>query len=161
WEGDHVGVGSSPTDMTPPFGMDNTFDTLVLPDGRFLYSVRENVSIGGETCNFWTAQRDPRTDKPLGKPRQLTHWTGFCMSDLTATEDGKRLAFLEWSGHPALYVADLDSGGTRITNERHFTGIDSSEMWADWTRDSKSLIFLSNRGGRPGIYRQPLNQDTS
>lgn len=57
-------------------------------------------------------------------------------------------------------MADLHAGGTRITNERHLTGIESSEMWADWTPDSKSLIFSSNRSGRPGIYRQPLAADS-
>ena len=161
WKKDHIAAGSTGTDVTPSFGMDNTNDVEVLPDGRFLYSVRDAGTIGSRTCNFWTAQRDPETDKPLGKPRQLTHWTGFCMSDVSFSNDGKRLAFLEWSGHPALYVADFDAGGTRIANERHFTESESTELWTDWTRDSKSLIFLSNRSGRPGIYRQSLDSDSS
>jgi eukaryotic-like serine/threonine-protein kinase len=160
WEKDHIAVDSSATDITPPFGMYKTLDASVLPDGRFIYSVRDAGSIGSETCNFWTAQRDPQTDKPIGKPRQLTHWTGFCMSDISFSEDGKRLAFKAWSGHPALYVADLHAGGIGITNERHFTGSESSEVWADWTTDSKSLIFLSNRSGRPAIYKQALDSDS-
>jgi hypothetical protein len=123
--------------------------------------VLDTGSIGSESCNFWTVQQDPQTGKPSGKPKQLTHWTGFCMSDVSVTRDGKRLAFLQWSGHPALYVADLEAGRTRIANERHFTGSESTELWADWTRDSKSLIFLSNRSGRPGIYRQALDSDSA
>jgi Tol biopolymer transport system component len=83
------------------------------------------------------------------------------MSDASFSQDGKRLTFLQWSGHSALYVADLHARGTHITNERHFTGSESAEFWADWTRDSKSLIFLSNRTGRPGIYRQALDADSS
>jgi Tol biopolymer transport system component len=82
------------------------------------------------------------------------------MSDVSFSNDGKRLAFLQWSGHPALYVGDLDAGGTRIANERHFTGSESSELWADWTPDGKSLVFLSNRSGLPGIYRQALDSDS-
>jgi eukaryotic-like serine/threonine-protein kinase len=158
WENGRIVAGSSPTDITPSFGMDNTNDIAVLPDGRSLYSVRDGGSIGSETCNFWSQQRDPRTDKPLGKPRQLTHWTGFCMSDSSVTNDGKRLAFLEWSGHPALYVANFQTD--RITDERHFTESESSELWVDWTPDSRSLIFLSNRSGRPGIYRQSLDAES-
>jgi Tol biopolymer transport system component len=161
WQKDRIAASSAGTDITPPFGMDNTNDVAALPDGRFLYSVRDAGTIGSESCNFWTVQGDPETDKPIGKPRQLTHWTGFCMSDVSVTKDGKYLAFQQWSGHPALYVADLDAGGTRIVNERHFTGSESAELWADWTRDSKSLIFLSNRSGRLGIYRQVLDADTS
>jgi len=159
WEKDHIATGSTGTDITPPFGMDDTNDVSALPDGKLLFSVRDAGTIGSRTCNFWTVQLDPQTGKPLGKPRQLTHWTGFCMSDVSVSNDGKRLAFLQWSGHPALYVADLDAGETRIANERHFTGSESSELWADWTRDSKSLIFLSNRSGLPGIYRQALDSD--
>lgn len=83
------------------------------------------------------------------------------MSDASVTKNGKRLAFLEWSGHPALYVADLEGGGTHIANERHLTGSESTELWTDWTRDSKSLIFWSNRSGRPGIYRQALDSDSA
>ena len=29
------------------------------------------------SCNFWTTKLDP-AGKPLEKPKQLTHWTGFC-----------------------------------------------------------------------------------
>lgn len=158
WEKDHVPVDGSAMDITPVFGMDNTFDVAALPDRRFPYSVRGSGSIGNETCNFWTTQYDPKTYRPLGKPRQLTHWTGFCMSEVSLTKDGKRLAFLQRSGHPVLYVADLHAGGTRITNERHFTGSASDEVWADWTPDSKALIFVSNRTGRAAIYRQPLTE---
>jgi Tol biopolymer transport system component len=156
WEKDHVPADASATDITPVFGMDNTADSPALPDGRFLYSVKGSGSIGNETCNFWTTQYDPKTYRPLDKPRQLTHWTGFCMYDVSVTKDGKRLAFLQGSKHPALYVADLHAGETRITNERHFTGSGSDELWADWSPDSKALIFVSNRTGRAAIYRQLL-----
>jgi Tol biopolymer transport system component len=161
WEKSNGAAGWLPTDITPVFGMDNTFAVAALPDGRFLYSVRGSGSIGSETCNFWTVQYDPKTYKPLGKPRQLTHWTAFCMSDVSVTRDGKRLAFLQWSSHPALYMADLHAGGTRITNERHFTGSESNELWADWTADSSALIFVSNRSGRAAIYKQALTEENS
>jgi WD40-like Beta Propeller Repeat len=82
------------------------------------------------------------------------------MSDVSLSRDGKRVAFKRWSDHPALHVADLHAGGTRITNERDFTGSESNELWADWTPDSKALIFVSNRTGRAAIYRQALIADT-
>ncbi len=160
WEKDRIRAGSTATDVTPSFGMEDANDISALPDGRLIVSVRDAGTIGSRACNFWIVQLDPKTGKPSGKPRQLTRWTGFCMSDTSVTADGKRLAFLQWSGHPALYVADLHAGGTRITNGRHFTGNESTELWADWTRDSETLIFLSSRSGRPGIYKQALDSDT-
>jgi hypothetical protein len=82
------------------------------------------------------------------------------MSDVSLSRDGKRVAFKRWSDHMALHVADLHAGGTQITNERDFTGSESNELWADWTTDSKGLIFVSNRTGRAAIYRQALIADT-
>ena len=158
WVGDHIPEGSTPTDLSLPFGLDDTFDASELPGDRFIFSVGEGGSIGNPTCNFWTARRDPHSGKVVDKPRQLTHWTGFCMSEISVTKDGKRLAFLEWSGHPALYVADLQHGGSHIINERHFTESEGNEQWADWTPDSKSLIFWSNRSGHPAIYTQRLDE---
>ena len=160
WHKDHVPADRPEADITPVFGMHNTFDIAALPDGRFLYSVRGSGTIGNETCNFWTTEYDAKTYRPLVEPRQLTHWTGFCMSDVSVTRDGKRAAFNRWSDHPALHVADLNAGGTRITSERDFTGSESNELWTDWTPDSKALIFVSNRTGRAAIYKQALIADT-
>ena len=82
------------------------------------------------------------------------------MSLLSAARDGKRLAFLQWSGHATLYVADLEAGGTRMAHERHLTLSESSDFLSDWSPDSKSVIFWSNRDGDNAIYRQRLDEDT-
>jgi Tol biopolymer transport system component len=62
--------------------------------------------------------------------------------------------------HATIYVADLDADGARIGNPTHFTLTESRDLLADWTQDSKAMIFLSNRTGRAGIYKQFLNSDT-
>lgn len=151
---------SSVYDIEPLFDSKSVYDGLELPDGRTIFSVKETGTVGGETCNFWIVRVDPRTGQPIEKPRQLTHWTGFCMSVISATKDGKRLAFLQWSGHATLYVADLRAGGTRMDHERHLTLNESSDFFGDWTPDSKSIVFWSNRDGQNGIYRQRLDDDT-
>jgi eukaryotic-like serine/threonine-protein kinase len=150
---------SSAYDIEPLFDSRNAYDGLELPDGRTIFSVKETGTIGGETCNFWVVRVDPRTGQPIEKPRQLTHWTGFCMSVISATKDGKRLAFLQWSGHATLYVADLKASGTRMDHERHLTLSESSDFFGDWTPDSKSIVFWSNRDGQNAIYRQRLDDD--
>jgi Tol biopolymer transport system component len=82
------------------------------------------------------------------------------MSVISATKDGKRLAFLQWSGHATLYVADLKASGTRMDHERHLTLSESSDFFGDWTPDSKSIVFWSNRDGQNAIYRRRLDDDT-
>ncbi|HEU5403449.1 MAG TPA: protein kinase, partial [Terriglobales bacterium] len=62
-----------------------------LADGRLIYSKAEPEVIGGEICNFWELWLDRRTGNPVGKPKRITSWSGFCMSDLSITADARKL----------------------------------------------------------------------
>jgi eukaryotic-like serine/threonine-protein kinase len=136
-----------------------TENVLLLPDGRNLFGRVEPGSIL-HSCNFWLARNDLRSGKLIEKPRRLTNWAGFCMNPTSATADGKKIAFLQYFGHPTVYVADLESGGKRISSPRHFTQTETW-TWPDgWTPDSEWLIFHSAGGGRQEIYRQSLNGDS-
>ncbi|HEU5403366.1 MAG TPA: protein kinase [Terriglobales bacterium] len=130
-----------------------------LADGRLIYAKNEEQAIGN-ISNLWTMRLDERTGEPLQKPRQLTNWTGFETASITGTKDGKRLAFLQSAFHASVYVADLEADGERIRNPTHFTLTESVDLLADWTQDSKAIIFFSNRTGRVGIYKQSLEDDT-
>jgi len=70
--------------------------------------------------------------------------------------DGKRLAFvLSRDGNPEIYVMDMDSKQMRrVTN--HYA-IDTEPTWLD----NNTLVFTSDRGGRPQIYKQNLNNGTT
>ena len=137
----------------------NLRDFLWLPDGRFLYSVEEAGSVFGNSCNFWIVPIDPRTGQLSEKPRQLRNWPDTCLSQMSVTADGQRLAFLKWSSSGTSYVADLASGGTRLLNLRHFPTTESSDALADWMTDGKSLVLVSNRSGRFGLYKQGADTD--
>jgi eukaryotic-like serine/threonine-protein kinase len=131
---------------------------LSLPDGRAILSVTEEGTMGN-TCNFWIQEKSSNTGKTSA--RRLTNWTGFCMDPTSVTADGKKLAYLQYSGHPTVYLADLEADETRISNERHFTLNESRDVLADWTVDGKSIIFWSDRNGQVGIYKQRLDGDTA
>jgi len=126
-----------------------------LPDGRLLYSVRQAER--QDTCNYWTMRLDPRTGHLIEEPKQLTNWSGACMSSGSVTADGKRLAFLKWKPHMTSYIAELTRGGTGITNLRHFPLSESSDGITNWIRDSRSVILVSDRTGLFGLYKQSLN----
>jgi len=161
WEGDHLGKEIPRNPTVPLFGTEEVLDGAELPDGRIISSVKDGRS-GSNICNFWTTHVDPRTGSPIDKPVRLTHWPGFCMSQISFTADGKRLAFLEWASHShtTVDVAQLHDGATRITNLHHFTLSDSADWPCDWTPDSNTLIFHSNRDGHGAIYKQSLNADS-
>jgi len=141
-------------------------DFAWLPDGRLIYQVAEPGSgfegarSRQDKCNFWTMRLDAHTGTPLGKPKQLTNWTGFCNSvTANATADGQRIAFLRTANDWTVYLGDLEAGGTRIRNLRHFTLDESTDFLQDWTNDSRNVIFTSNRTGQFSIYKQSLDDD--
>jgi serine/threonine protein kinase len=156
--------GPSVTVLTPAETKQTRGDFSWLPDGRLIYQIAdpgsglEGVRSLQDTCNFWTMRLDVHTGKPLAKPKQLTNWTGFCTSNTAnVTADGKGLAFLRTATEWRVYVADLEAGGTRIRNMRHFTLDESPDYLQDWTNDSRNVVFTSSRTGQLAIYKQPLD----
>ncbi len=135
-----------------------------LPDGRLIYQAADHVQgypSVEDTCNFWTLRLDLHTGKPLAKPQRLTNWTGFCSGGMNVSADGKHVAFLKLSpGLGTAYVAELDAGGTRILNSRHFTFEEADDAITDWTADSKAVILVSNRADHYELYKQSLASDT-
>ena len=150
--------GGPPVTVLPPSETTNIMDASWLPDGRFLYALREPHGVG-DTCNYWAMRLDARTGQAIEKPRRLTNWAGFCMDNTSVTADGKRLTFKKWTNHPSTYVADIEGGGTRLGSTKHFILSDSLDEPGDWTADSKTLIFGSNRNGHWNSYKQALDED--
>jgi DNA-binding winged helix-turn-helix (wHTH) protein/Tol biopolymer transport system component len=131
-----------------------------LPDGRLLYVLGE-PDRNGDTCNYWIARIDSRTGAFSAKPEQLTHGSGFCIRSTSATADSKQIVFLKRTSDFSVYIADLEANGTRITPPKHLTLMEGQEFPAAWTADSQAVIFVSNRDGKWGFYRQPLSGDTA
>ena len=134
-------------------------DFLWLPGGRLIYILGDN-DLNGFSCNYWEILVDEHTGEPRSQPRQLSNWAGFCLANLSATADGKRIAYIRYSFQRSVQVADLDASGTRISNPRRLTVSEGNEYPTGWTADSKAVIFHSNRNGPWGIFKQVLNQET-
>jgi len=133
-----------------------------LPDGRLIYQVGATnfpFTSPQDTCDFWTMRVDVHTGKVVEKPKRLTNWTEFCIVNANVTADGKRLAFLRGMNVATIYVADAEAGGARIRNVRRFTLDESMNAVQDWTNDSRSIVFTSNRTGQVGVYLQALKED--
>jgi serine/threonine protein kinase len=151
--------GGPLTIIFPPAEMKQINEALLMPDGRLVYAVPEPGATG-DTCNYWVRRIDPRTGARLDTPRRLMNWTGSCLGSGSVSADGKRLAFLGWSNHNTVSMTDLEAGGKRLANSRHFILDESFSYLDDWTADNKAVIFTSNRTGHFAIYRQSYDQDT-
>jgi eukaryotic-like serine/threonine-protein kinase len=125
--------------------------------GRLIYTKSEER---GRVCNFWELAVGP-TGQSRGEPRRITNWAGFCVGNLSATADAKRLAFSRGTFEGAVYVADFEAGGRRITEPVRLTLTETWSSPSAWTPDSKSVIFRSTKDDVDGLYKQALGSDTA
>jgi eukaryotic-like serine/threonine-protein kinase len=141
-----------------PDQLKGTNDIVWLHDGRVVYNVAEPET---GVCNYWMGRIDADTGKRLEQPRRLTNWPSLCEGSGSVSRDDKKLAFSAWAGFFTSYVAELEAGGKRFRNLRHFSLEDSDNYPLAWTPDSKSVIMARHR--KPdnyGLYKQSLDSDT-
>jgi len=130
-----------------------------LPDGRLVFTQQSNSDTN--TCDLWQLRVDGRTGRAGGEPGQLHNWTGFCAGAISASADGKRLIFQKYSGQSSVYVGDLAPSGTFLHAPVRLTLNDSVNAPMDWTADSSSVFFKSDRNGREQLFKQSLHSDTA
>ncbi len=127
------------------------------PDGRIIYS-REDAPPNQNTVNLWQIKFNYRTGKVARAARRITSWPGSCIYSLSLTADGKCLAFLKGPYQANVYVADVKGNGTRLQNSRLLTLDDADDLPTAWTRDSKAVLFHSDRYGKWQIFEQAIGQ---
>ena len=129
-----------------------------LPDGRIVYA-REDIADEGNS-NLWEIGIDNRAGTPTGRPRRITSWAGSVITFMSASANGKRLMLLKETDQWQTFVGELTAGGTRLNRPHRLTNNEASERPTAWTKDSKAVLFTSNRSGNWGIYKQGVSQET-
>jgi len=154
--------GGAPTTIVAPDDVISNF--YWLPDGRIIYAVSQ---LGGLRGNFWEVRVNIHTGTPRERPTQLTRWTENPLIDsMSATADGKQLAFRKTLDQSGTYVADLSADERRLTNLRQLT-LNSNESGWSWTGDSKAMVLWrlssSARKQRSSgeLFRQSPDEDTT
>ena len=149
--------GGSATTLFHSSELAKVGDMVWLHDGRVVYSLQE--SDNRDVCNYWTMRLDLGSGKRIEEPRRLTNWPGFCVSSGTATKDDKQLVFAAWSNFYTSYVAEVESGGTRFTDIKHFTLEDSDDLIMDWAEEGRAVIVAQNRRDHYSLYKQRIDSD--
>jgi hypothetical protein len=113
-----------------------------------------NAHIG----NLWQGSIDRSTATMRGGLVRLTQLTETKPKDLSATEDGRRLAFLRERSQSDVLLAELEEGGRRITGVKHLTRderVDEPLAWAPSLRRSRgSMRRGRSRRGRASLRVQ-------
>jgi len=119
------------------------------------------MGLSATNVNLWEMKIDPATGTPLSEARRLTQWSGFSfgnVGDLSITADGKRLVLLKSNAQSDVYLAELEPGGKAMKTPRRLTMVLTDDMVWDWTADSRSVLFESNRNGNRDLFKQDINQ---
>jgi Tol biopolymer transport system component len=127
-------------------------------DGRLFFPASDHA--GTQLTRFgysiWAVPVEVRKGEAAGKPVRLAQWADYYPNGLTVTADGRRLAFLKSRIQLDVYVGELRSDGGRLDVPQRLTlddrGLGSAPQ--GWTRDGRSIFFISDRNGKEEVFRQ-------
>ena len=71
--------------------------------------------------NLWELRMDARMGQAQGQPQRIANFSGSDIRCLSATHDGKRLAFLQGPFQADVYVGELEQEGSSLMNPRRLT----------------------------------------
>jgi serine/threonine protein kinase/Tol biopolymer transport system component len=141
-------ISSWPVEQIGPY-------VLWLRDGRLLYIVDEPGS-PVTSNNLWEQHVDPYTGRALDRPTKLTNWAGFGLDSLSASSDSRHLAFTRWNNQQSVLIGALPSAGSKSFDSSPLTMTEGWNTFVDWTRDSRVVLFISDKDGRWQLFRQTV-----
>lgn len=127
-----------------------------LDDSRCLIS----IYTGARDAQLWILQFEAKSSRLKRPPTRVANFPESVPSQLSASRDGRRVSFLKVSTQDDVYVAMLKGPG-KIDIPRRLTLDDRSDRPTDWTPDSKSILFYSDRNGTFDIFKQDIDSDTA
>jgi Tol biopolymer transport system component len=145
----HLGPGLA-LDEVPHFGASLVWTS----DNRLLYSLSEPRPNQSDS-NVWSVPLEAQ-GHVAGAASRLTA-TPDEVANLNASADGKRLAITKFSLNPDIYIAELNSSGTRLGTPRQLTLDVRRDFPFSWTPDSKAVLFASDREGIYHIFKQEID----
>jgi serine/threonine protein kinase/DNA-binding winged helix-turn-helix (wHTH) protein len=129
-----------------------------LRDGQVLYVNQESLD-SDKTCSLWQQRVDPRTGRALERPARITNWDGFCPYSLSASADSRRVAFIRAQNETTIEIGDLTAIGRKTFATVPFTLSEGWNNFLDWSADSKSILFSSDRNGKWQLFLQSVGSE--
>ena len=123
-----------------------------LPEGRIVYARGDSPASNG----LWEARIDDGTGSAKGKPARITTWNAF-IEALSASADGKHLAFLKQARQGLSELGQVTAGGTGVSALQRLTNDDTGSSPSAWTADSKQVLISLVHNGKSVIFKQALH----
>jgi DNA-binding winged helix-turn-helix (wHTH) protein/Tol biopolymer transport system component len=140
---------------------------LQLRDGRLLTLLIDTKT---HAVAVWEVPIDGSSGVARGSPRRLTEWRAAGASIgpfselrvLSASSDGKRVAFKGDMSHVDIYVARFDERHGRLLDTPRRLTTDERGSWPGaWTPDGKTILFDSGQSGSKDIFTQSLKPEST
>lgn len=135
-----------------------------LLDGRILFLRWDPPR--SDSVQLWEVRTDLATGAFLETPRKIASPVDdqnerLHIDDMSATADGKQILVLRHSGQNAVFFGDFSQSPPRIGNIRRLTLDERTNYPHAWTRDSREVIFESNRNGNYDLFKQDVDKRTA
>jgi serine/threonine protein kinase/DNA-binding winged helix-turn-helix (wHTH) protein len=137
---------------------DGLLQVTWLRDGRVLYVNKESLD-SDKTCSLWQQRVDPGTGRAQERPARIINWDEFCPYGLTASADAKRVAFIRTQNESTIGIGDLTAIGRKSFATVPFTLSEGWNNFLDWTADSESILFSSDRNDKWQIFLQSVGSE--
>ena len=130
-----------------------------LPDGRLIFG-RDETTGNPTASNLWSVPMDLQSARSTGPATRLTNDAGF-VGQLSVTSDNQRMVVVRFEGEADVYVSPFSGSSPRSLTPSRLTLDDANDWPFDWTPDSKSVLFISDRSGARNIYREEMDKPTA
>ncbi len=143
----------------PDIWMDSA---AALPDGRLLFLRWNPPGSGSE--QLWEVRTNPSTGGFLDAPREIAEPVEenerLKITGMSATADGKQVLVLRESNQNAVFTGDFNFaiGKPSIRHMCRLTLDDRTNYPHAWTRDSRAVIFESDRNGNYDLFKQNIDK---
>lgn len=132
----------------------------VLPNGRMLF-LKWNAPGSDDSQQLWEVKTDVTTGAFVGSPRRIMDPVGqsdIQIFGMSATRDGKLVMVIREFDESAVFVGDFALFPPRITGVHRLTLDERTNYPHAWTRDSRAVIFESNRNGTFDLFKQYIDR---
>ncbi len=123
--------------------MSGLLSIVLLPRNRLLYTGNDGRDTG---TDIFQMETNATTGMAAGAPALLQSIHGVLLLDLSATNDGSRIAYLEGEEEATTWTGELRDGNMRLENPRRLAFKDGDSYPHGWTSDSRSVLFESLSG---------------
>src|SRR4029077_1050888 len=126
-----------------------------------LYAYRDDPSSERSDEGVYSIRVDERTGKATSEPQTVTSGQGR-VGGLSVTSDGKQLVLWRENTQLQAFVAEFEPGSSQLKTSRRRLTLDANGNVSEaWTSDSKAILFVSNRNGTWGLFKQNIEETTA